>query len=162
MRLHPAIAVLVAADRALPVRAPRDHTRMKLIRFALLLSVIGLGACAVLMLARLILPLPIAVVHILAGFLLFFALGKAAVAGQAIAQVRLVPAGGVDPRLAFSNETLFRLWLGFKFLAAATALTMALLLIRRGPDALNRYFDKAPIAPTTSPAPAAPAASTAP
>ncbi len=123
---------------------------MKLIRFALLLSVIGLGVCAVLMLARLIVPLPFAVVHILAGFLLLFALGKAAVACQAIAQVRLVPAGGEDPRLAFSNETLFRLWLGFKFLAAATALTMALLLIQRGPKALNRFFDGAPAQPAAA------------
>ncbi len=63
-----------------------------------------------------------------AAFLACFGLGKILLGLDAVAQVRLVPAGGADPRLDYGRPLLFWLWVGFKFAAGAASLVAATLL----------------------------------
>jgi hypothetical protein len=73
----------------------------------------------------------------LAMFMACFAVFKLMVAMRAVREVRLVPAGGIDPRVHFGTPGRFWVWVGVKIVVFLLAMTASAVIVIHGPGSLR-------------------------
>ena len=73
----------------------------------------------------------------LAMFMACFSLFKLMVAMRAVREVRLVPAGGEDPRVHFGTPARFRAWVATKIVVSILAMGAATIIVVHGPGSLR-------------------------